>query len=224
MSDFNQRSRLSKFEKRRSHTKLISILIIVASILLLILLAIWIFGGKDEKGVDPEESAPDIENAEKEDDPDSEDNDTNDSPENDETDDISGEEPESDATGVDEDQDEHDSAVEIKQIAPSDDNVSEAYTGDWQAIKTAQEGPHTTDYADGSQDRIEIKQAIMLATGLDEDLRTWWVGNGGDQKVVATVSDHNDTKTYRVYLSWIDNEGWQPTMVEILKENDKKKP
>lgn len=50
----------------------------------------------------------------------------------------------------------------------------------------------------------------------------WWIENGGDQKVIATVSDTAETEVFRVFLSWVDNEGWQPTKVEILIENDKK--
>lgn len=62
-----------------------------------------------------------------------------------------------------------------------------------------------------------------MVTGIPEDnMIEWWVGNGGDQKVVATVSDREETETYRVYLSWVDNEGWQPTKLETLVENDKK--
>src|SRR5699024_7769934 len=75
--------------------------------------------------------------------------------------------------------------IEITEIHSSDPNVIEAYTGDWQAIGTDQEGPHTTVYTDGSQDRIEIKQAVLSITELNEgDLVEHWVGNGGDQKVI----------------------------------------
>ncbi|MEG0553418.1 MAG: DUF1510 family protein [Carnobacterium sp.] len=44
--------------------------------------------------------------------------------------------------------------------------------------------------------------------------------NNGDQKVVATVSDTQQTKTYRIFLTWIENKGWQPNKVEQLKAND----
>src|SRR5690625_4223469 len=48
MNSDNRQSRLNKFEKRRKNTKKISILMIIAGILLLILLAFWIFGGKEK--------------------------------------------------------------------------------------------------------------------------------------------------------------------------------
>ena len=114
--------------------------------------------------------------------------------------------------------DKEDIEVETEQVEPSDDNVIEAYTGNWQPIGTVQEGPHTTVYDDGSQDRIEIKQAVISVTGLADDMIEWRIGNGGDQKVIATVSNPGKTDNYRVYLSWVDNQGWQVTSVEKLKE------
>lgn len=215
MDDSNNRSRLRKLEKRRKNTKLMSILIIVAGVLLLLLVVFWIFGGKDNGS---NEKKPDTDSSQVEDD-------GEDSPETDRPDDETDEKPQ---LGMDEDDESEDVSeeehhvVETTEADPSDDNVIEAYTGDWQIVETVQEGTHTTNYDDGSQDRIEIKEGVMRATGLSEDLVEWRVGNGGDQKVIATVSDPDETRIYRVYLSWIENQGWQPTKVEVLKENDKK--
>ena len=112
--------------------------------------------------------------------------------------------------------------VKTEEVEPSDGNVASAVTGNWKPAETNQKGTHTTNYNDGSQDRIEIKQASASATGLStEDIIEWRVENNGDQKVVATISDTQQTKTYRVFLNWIYNEGWQPTKVEQLKVNDK---
>lgn len=217
MDDHNNRSRLRKLEKRRKNTKLMSILIIVAGVLLLLLVFFWIFGGKDK---DSNENKPGTDSSHIEDD-------DGDSPDSEVSDDETDEKPQ---LGMDEDEsdepedesEEEHHVVETTEVEPSDDNVIEAYTGDWRTIETVQEGPHTTNYDDGSQDRIEIKEGVMRATGLSEDLVEWRVGNGGDQKVIATVSDPGETRLYRVYLSWIEDQGWQPEKVEVLKENDKK--
>src|SRR5699024_2615670 len=93
--------------------------------------------------------------------------------------------------------------IETEEVEPSDANVSKAYTGNWEPVGTKQSGPHTTNYDDGSQDRIEIKKAVQLATGL-QDMTEVWVGNGGDQKVIATVTSPDKTDIYPVYLSWVD--------------------
>lgn len=218
MNDSRQ-SRLNKFEKRRKNTKKISILMIVASILILILLAVWIFGGKDE---DPS-SNDNLESIDTEENLNSDVQDAINVENDEELGNQSSDELENSV--VDEDNEmneildnEEVIEVETEQVEPSDDNVIEAYTGNWQPIGTIQEGPHTTNYDEGSQDRIEIKQAVMSVTGLGEDLTEQWIGNGGDQKVIATVHDPAQTEIYRVYLSWIDEQGWQPTKVEKLKE------
>lgn len=107
--------------------------------------------------------------------------------------------------------------IEVEQVPPTRDDVIEAFKADWPPSGTIQEGPHTTDYSNGSQDRIEIKRAVSYVTGIPEDdMIEWHVGNGGEQKVIATVSNRAKTEYYRVYLDWIDGEGWKPTLNERI--------
>lgn len=228
MSKLNNKTRINKFEKRRKNTKMMSILIVIGSVLLVVLLALWLFGGKD-KDKNPAETNGNAPNNEDnigednqleitENDNDLTENNTNST--NDqvgELDDNNSEE------NIDSSDNEEEQDVETKEEEPSDGNVSKAYTGNWQPIGTEQTGPHTTNYDKGTTDRNEMEQAVRMATGLD-DMITWWLANGGDQKVIATVSDPNENEIYRVYLSWIDDEGWQPTKIEELINNDKGKP
>ena len=217
MSESDKHSRLNKFEKRRKNTKLISIFLIAGALLIIILLGMWLFGGGDDE---TEEQTGNNENESsdflitEEDEEDAEGN--NPEQEESENDLASDEEAENEENNADEE-------IETESAEPSDDNVAEAYTGDWSPVGTEQEGPHTTTFDEGSQDRIEMRRAITQATGLTgDDMIEWWIENGGDQKVIATVSDTAETEVFRVFLSWVDNEGWQPTKVEILIENDKK--
>lgn len=115
---------------------------------------------------------------------------------------------------------EEDDEAETKEVPSTDENVAKAYTGDWEPIGTSQTGEHSaTDYTDGSADRIEIKQAVAVATGISADnMIEWWIGNAGDQQVTATVSDTQKKKIARVQLKWVDGEGWQVTLVEELNE------
>lgn len=107
--------------------------------------------------------------------------------------------------------------VEIEEIESQDSNVIKAYEGDWKPIGTEQVGPHTTNYNDGSDDRAEIKKAVAAVTGIEEDkMIEHWVGNGGDQKVISTVQDEANDDIYRVYLEWIDEDGWQVKKVEKI--------
>lgn len=109
--------------------------------------------------------------------------------------------------------------VEVEEINSTDENVIVAYRGDWQPIGTTQTGEHITNYNDGSQDRTEIKRAVSYVTNIEEDdMIEHWIGNDGHQKVQATVSSKTTGQFYRVYLTWVDEQGWKPTKVERLKE------
>ncbi|PAV28979.1 hypothetical protein CIL05_13440 [Virgibacillus profundi] len=231
MSDYDKHSRLNKFEKRRKNTKGISILLIIAGILIIVLLGIWLFGGgneEEENAEQPDSISEDIvinddnENNNTEDES-SSDEGNSDSENTDESADETEEDSNDDQNSDEESNQDNNEDIEAEEVEPSDDNVSRAYTGNWEPIGTEQEGPHTTTYEEGTADRKELKQAASLATGLaEDDMIEWWYENGGDQKVIATVSNNAQTETYRVYLSWIDEEGWKPTKVEELIENDRK--
>lgn len=119
---------------------------------------------------------------------------------------------------ADEESDE-DTEAETEEVPSTDDNVTKAYTGDWEPIGTSQTGEHVTDFSDGSSDRNEINQAVAAATGISSDnMIEWWIGNAGDQQVTATVSDTQKETIARVQLKWVDGEGWQVTLVEELNE------
>lgn len=219
MEDFDRVSRVDKFEKRRKNSKSISILVVIGVVLLVFLLGFWLFGGKDDEAAKDKNNNAASQSEEKNSELDGDE-------ERDQFTRI--EEKEEQASDQDANQEQQDkegetsetnAAVETEQVQPSDDNVIEAYIGDWQPIGTEQSGTHTTDYNDGSQDRKEIAKAVSDVTGLQEQsMVTHWVGNGGEQKVEATVSNANNSQIYRVYLTWIDERGWKPTKVEKLKQ------
>lgn len=119
---------------------------------------------------------------------------------------------------------ETDEDVSLEESESPDDNVQTVYTGNWPPVGTSQEGSHdTTDFAEGSADRVEIKQATSMASGIPEnEIIEWWIGNDGHNRVEATISNRNESEIYRIYLEWVDNEGWKPLRMEQLIENDKK--
>jgi len=212
MNNVNEYSRVDKYKKRRKNTKALSILLVIGSILLVVLICIWIFGGDDE-ALDEKGSAQDEAVTGKDDEAADEHNEE--SADNDISSDTAMDEPD------EKEETEDNESLEIEQIESSDDdNVIETYTGNWQPIGTEQEEPHTVVFDTASQDWKEMEEAIRYATKLDEDMITHWIGNDGEQKVKATVSNREQTEIYRVYLSWIKNEGWKPVKVEILNEVD----
>ena len=65
---------------------------------------------------------------------------------------------------------------------------------------------------------------MEYATGVSVDnMIVWWVGNGGkpNENVVGTISNKDKSQIYRVYMDWVDGQGWKPTKVEKLKSIDR---
>lgn len=238
MHNLDRRSRVNKYEKRRKNTNFITIFMVIGALLIIILLGYWLFSDKDDDGSTPSSSAPETENndtnnlEQNEENEQPDDKDDNNSPDeapsqgtinetqNDEAEDDAENDVNNDMnTNTNEDKN---NDIETNEIDSSDDeNVESAYTGNWQPIGTEQAEPHETMFSEDTVDWEEMKQAIALAAGLEADeMIIWFIGNGGEQKAIGTVSPSDNSKVYRVYISWITNEGWQPTKVEILKEND----
>ncbi|QFK73322.1 DUF1510 family protein [Pradoshia sp. D12] len=127
---------------------------------------------------------------------------------------------------ADQDSSESEDAVESEKVeeTASDGNVEEAYSDpSWKPVGTEQSGEHVTQYEKGSTDWNEMEQAIAYGAGIDQSNMTlWYLQNGGEpNKAIGTVSPKDGSSTYRVYIEWVDGEGWKPTKVEKLIKNDK---
>lgn len=212
MSVNDKISRMNRYDKRRKNTKLLTILLIVGLVLFIVLIFTLLFGnskpseddsligqdGKEEITLKKTTPAKPTDKEIAVTDDETEDKDSSDDDAEDET-----------------------KIEEAEPMDPNDENVKEAYKGDWKPVPTSQEEPHLTNFEQESTDWKEMIQAVELATGLS-DMTIWWIGNGGEQKAIATVSPKEDhSLTYRVYLSWVTNEGWQPTLVESLLKNER---
>ena len=45
----------------------------------------------------------------------------------------------------------------------------------------------------------------------------WFLGNGGrPDKSIGVVSSNNKSEIHRVYLQWVDGQGWKPEKMEVL--------
>lgn len=108
--------------------------------------------------------------------------------------------------------------------SPSDDEVVvETITNTaWQPIGTTQTGEHVSQYDGESVDWLEKQQALAYATGLPQDSMIFWrIKNGGSpQKAIGIVSSRDSVEKYRVYLEWVDGQGWKPVKVDVLKTLD----
>lgn len=219
MSNRDKGSRLDKFEKRRKNTKLMTLMMIAAGALAVLLIGVFIFSDSSAEkqreqaaktGVVKEPAKAKKEQPAKE--------------ENEgdslkiQEDEAKAEEKQDEKQDKDKEKDENE--LKTEQVKPSDDNVAEAFTANWEPVGTSQQGAHTTNYNEGSKDRKEMEKAIKLATGL-KSMTTWWLGRSGEQGVEATVSNKkDDSEVYRVKLKWVDGKGWKPDRVELLKKND----
>ena len=113
----------------------------------------------------------------------------------------------------------------VKVEGSGDANVVNTYISEsWKPIGTEQTGVHTTSYEKGSTDWNEMTKAIAYGAGIDEaSIHLWWLNNGGTPNTaVGTVSAGDNPQSFRVYIEWVDGEGWKPTKVEELKVNDKR--
>jgi cytoskeletal protein RodZ len=105
----------------------------------------------------------------------------------------------------------------------SDPNVKLTITNpDWQPVGTVQSGEHATVYDESSTDWQEMLKAVSYGTGIDQsNMTVWFLGRnkqGTENQSVATVSTRDNSQTYRVFIEWVDNQGWKPIKIEELYE------
>ncbi|PID23841.1 hypothetical protein CSV60_13230 [Sporosarcina sp. P7] len=106
-----------------------------------------------------------------------------------------------------------------KRETSSDSGKKVVVNPDWKPIGTKQTGEHVSKYDGQSDDWFEKKKAIAYATGMSEDQMYFErIQNGGSpQKSEGIVRSKDNSKKYKVYLEWVDGQGWKPVRMEILK-------
>ncbi|MGP4074490.1 YrrS family protein [Halobacillus sp. K22] len=237
-----QESRAHRYEKKRKSTILMNWLVGAGSALLVVFLALMIFGGDDQasnaKGSNEENA---VSNSEADQEDKTEQDNNSDSSVNDQENTQDSEEDKSNSSesssssSSEEDSNEEDASNEessnedesseeedeVEVEESNEENVAKIVKKDWEPVPTELDtsGEHRISYDKGSQDWNELIQAVSKATGLSkENMITWWVGNGGSpQKAEATVSNKNETEHYRVSVQWVEGEGYKPVKLEVLE-------
>ncbi|BDG46378.1 hypothetical protein PspKH34_09390 [Parageobacillus sp. KH3-4] len=103
--------------------------------------------------------------------------------------------------------------------APGSNIEKEIVNPAWQPIGTTQSEPHVTQFKKNSVDWKEMLDAVSYATGLSQsDMIVWFIGNNGPNKAVATISTKDKAQYYKVYIEWVENQGWKPTKVQKLRK------
>ncbi|MEH7384016.1 YrrS family protein [Bacillus sp. JJ1521] len=116
---------------------------------------------------------------------------------------------------------ESDESAVVTEGDPGSNIIKTVENPAWKPIGTAQAEPHSVNYTENSVDRNEMEMAASYATGFDRsDMIVWWLARNGENSITATVSSKTTKQVHKVYLDWVPGEGWRPTKVEELKEND----
>ncbi|MGD6876494.1 DUF1510 family protein [Bacillus infantis] len=218
----NGSSRSGKRAKRRKTNIILNTLIGVVLLLIIIVSAAIFLGGNDDEAA---EQAPASEEA----DPENNDKDND----NNTTDETAGQKEETDqaedsaqdggdAENPDEDNGEEaegdqdiEEDAEVTDGGSAPDVEKTIVNPSWQPVGTSQTGEHTAVYE--GVDWNEMVQAITYATGIPESNMTiWFLGNNGPNQSVGTVSTKDQQEKYRVYIEWVDGQGWKPVKMEEL--------
>ncbi|MGG0188436.1 YrrS family protein [Bacillus rhizoplanae] len=96
--------------------------------------------------------------------------------------------------------------------------ATEAYTKPaWKPVGTEQGQSPAMTFQKGSTDWNEMIKAIAYAIDIPADqLVIHRIGNSGKQKAYGNVQDKQTGKKYYVNIDWVENEGWKPTLVQVL--------
>ncbi|MFK9091364.1 YrrS family protein [Bacillus salipaludis] len=209
-NDFNQNSR-SGYRAKRKKTNIVLNSLIIIVLLLIIFVAYTIFAsGGDDKAA-PKKETPKTEQKEtvhkekktKEDKEVTKDDSS--------SKDATEEEQESEEASTPEKTD--DSQAVVSEDGTTIENPS------WKPVGTTQTGEHTPVYSGVDWD--EMLSAISYATGIENNNMTViWLGRDQSKAnaSVGTVSAKDTKEKYKVFIEWVDGQGWKPTKVIKLTD------
>lgn len=234
-----QKPELSRVRRKRQNNKGNKLLnwMIAIVVLLIVLVGVKILSSDST----PEDNRAAISETTPEDDPDSTSPGADESGDEDKADDTDGtgdskkgsseEDSTKEGTVNDETEDSDDEAKTkedkkegtVTYTASEDAVVDETVSNtSWEPVGTSQTGNHVSQYDGSSVDWQEKQKALAYATGMSQNEMIFWkINNGGSpQKSIGVVSSKDKSEKYRVYLEWVDGEGWKPTQMDVLNTLD----
>ncbi|PFF26959.1 FMN-dependent NADH-azoreductase [Bacillus cereus] len=88
----------------------------------------------------------------------------------------------------------------------------------WKAIGTEQGAKPAMKFKEGTVDWNEMKKAISYAVDVPESQLIFdFIGNNGENKAYGNVRDKQSNKKYKVDIDWVENQGWKPVSVQVIK-------
>ncbi|MBT2688010.1 YrrS family protein [Bacillus sp. ISL-47] len=218
----SRESRLGKREKRKKTNIILNSLIALVVLLIIVVSAKIFFGGNNDEELQAEEQTA-SENEIKENEKNT-DKQASDSEQEKEEEIEKAKEDEEKAAEKEEDEEAEDESKEedekvVTEGGSSPDVEKTIENPAWKPVGTSQSGEHTAVYDQNAVDWQEMLQAISYATEVDQsNMTVWFLGNNGPNKSVGTISTKDQSEKYRVYIDWVDGQGWKPVKVEVLNE------
>ncbi|MBM6767511.1 MULTISPECIES: YrrS family protein [Bacillus cereus group] len=88
----------------------------------------------------------------------------------------------------------------------------------WKPIGTEQGAKPDMKFKEGTVDWSEMKKAISYAVDVPESQLIFdFIGNNGNHKAYGNVRDKQSNKKYKVNIDWVENQGWKPVSVQVVK-------
>jgi cytoskeletal protein RodZ len=215
----SRESRFGKREKRKKTNIILNSLIALVIILIIVVSAKIFFGGNnDQELAANEQTASESKQNEKNNEDKGNDIEQNKDKDEEKADNESEEEEkESEENAKEETQEDKEPVVTEGGSGPDVEKTIENPA--WKPVGTSQTGEHTAVYDQSHVDWQEMLSAISYATGVDQgNMTVWFLGNNGPNSSVGTISTKDQSEKYRVYIDWVDGEGWKPSRVEVLNE------
>lgn len=218
MKGNSRESRFGKREKRKKTNIILNSLIAFVIVLIIVVSAKIFLGGNNDQAVPADEQTA-SESKQNESSQEDQDNDI----EQDKSKDIEKADKESDKEEKEaeeneaEDESEEDKEQVVTEGGSGPDVEKTIENPAWKPVGTSQSGEHTAVYDQNHVDWQEMLSAISYATGIEQgNMTVWFLGNNGPNSSVGTISTKDQSEKYRVYIDWVDGEGWKPSKVEVL--------
>ncbi|MGE8058002.1 YrrS family protein [Bacillus mycoides] len=88
----------------------------------------------------------------------------------------------------------------------------------WKPIGTEQGAKPAMKFKEGTVDWNEMKKTISYAVDVPEGQLIFdFIGNNGENKAYGNVRDKQSNKKYKVDIDWVENQGWKPVSVQVVK-------
>ncbi|MEC3471251.1 YrrS family protein [Bacillus tropicus] len=88
----------------------------------------------------------------------------------------------------------------------------------WKPIGTKQGAKPEMKFKEGTVDWNEMKKAISYAVDVPESQLIFdFIGNNGNNKAYGNVRDKQSNIKYKVDIDWVENQGWKPASVQVVK-------